>query len=116
GIYRLNPSSGSLTILNHTPSGAFSPIIDSYGRIIFTRWDHLQQDQQQDGVIYLGYEYDPFNYSSEASNATRVGLVRDTFPERRQETTTAYGRVNGFTYNLFTPWQMNQDGTDELTL
>ena len=116
GIYRLDPSSRSLTILNHTPSGAYSPIIDSYGRVIFTRWDHLQHDQQQDGSIDLGYTYEPFNYSSEASNATSVGLVRDTFPERRAQTSTPYGRVAGHRYNLFTPWQMHQDGTEELTL
>ncbi|WP_202840336.1 hypothetical protein [Luteimonas saliphila] len=116
GIFRLNVATGSVALLNHSPSGAFSPTVDSYGRVIFTRWDHLQHDQQQDGSIYLGYTFDPFNYSSEAANATRVGLVRDTFPERRQETTTSYGRVGAHTYNLFTPWQMNQDGTDELTL
>ncbi|GGK08928.1 hypothetical protein [Luteimonas terricola] len=116
GIYRLDPSSGDLTILNHAPSGAYSPTIDSYGRIIFTRWDHLQHDQQQDGSIDLGYTYDPFNYSSEASNATRVGRFRDTFPERRAQTNTPYGRVKAHTYNLFAPWQMRQDGTEELTL
>lgn len=116
GIFRLDPSTGSLTILNHTPSGVFSPTIDSYGRVISTRWDHLQHDQQQDGSIDLGYTFDPFNYSGEASNATRLGLFRDTFPERRQQSTTPYGRVTGHTYNLFTPWQMMQDGTHELTL
>lgn len=116
GIYRLDPSSDSLTILNHVPSGAFSPIIDSYGRVIFTRWDHLQHDQQQDGSIDLGYTFDPFNYASEASNATSVGLVRDTFPERRAQTSTPYGQVSAHTYNLFTPWQMHQDGSEELTL
>ena len=45
GIWRLDPASGALRILNHTPSGAFTPILDSYGRVLFTRWDHLQQDQ-----------------------------------------------------------------------
>ncbi|MGJ4729195.1 hypothetical protein [Luteimonas sp. SDU101] len=116
GIFRLQVGIGQVSLLNHVPSGAFSPTIDSYGRVIFTRWDHLQHDQQQDGSIYLGYTFDPFNYSSEAANATRVGLVRDTFPERRQQSTSPYGRVTNHTFNLFTPWQMNQDGTDELTL
>ena len=116
GIFRLEVATGRVRLLNHVPSGAFSPTIDSYGRVIYTRWDHLQHDQQQDGSIDLGYTYDPFNYSSEAANATRVGLVRDTFPERRQQSTSPYGRVTNHTYNLFTPWQMNQDGTDELTL
>ena len=116
GIFKLEVATGRVSLLNHVPSGAFSPTIDSYGRVIFTRWDHLQHDQQQDGSIYLGYTFDPFNFSSEAANATRIGLVRDTFPERRQESTSPYGRVGGHTYNLFAPWQMNQDGTDELTL
>ena len=116
GIYRLEVASGRVRLLNHAPSGAFGPMIDSYGRVIYTRWDHLQQDQQQDGSIYSGYNFDPFNYSSEAANATRVGLVRDTFPERRQQSDSPYGRVTNHTYNLFTPWQMNQDGTEELTL
>ena len=116
GIYKLKPSTGALTILNHAPSGAYSPTIDSFGRIVFTRWDHMQQDQQQDGSIDLGYNYDPFNYSSESTGATRTGRFRDTFPERRAQTTTPYGRVKGHTYNLFTPWQMRQDGTEELTL
>src|SRR5690606_15987799 len=40
----------------------------------------------------------------------------EIFPESRSNMSTPYGDVNGFTYNLFTPWQMNQDGTDELTL
>jgi hypothetical protein len=116
GIFRLEAATGRVRLLNHMPSGAFSPTIDSYGRVIYTRWDHLQHDQQQDGSIYQGYTFDPFNFSSEAANATRVGLVRDTFPERRQQSDSPYGRVTNHTYNLFAPWQMNQDGTDELTL
>ena len=42
-------TSGQLSILDHCPSGNFNPIIDSYGRVIFTRWDHLQRDQQNVG-------------------------------------------------------------------
>ncbi len=121
GIFRLDPATGSVTILNHTPSGAYSPTIDSYGRVIFTRWDHLQRDQQQDGALTLGYNYNPFNYASEAANATSVGLVADTFPEQRPllntpNSNSPYGQVTGYTSNLFTPWEMNQDGTAELTL
>jgi len=112
GIFRLDPSTGDLTILNHAPSGAYSPTIDSYGRVIFTRWDHLQRDQQQDA----GYGLGPFNYASEASNAASIGRTEETFPESRLGSSTPYGSVNGYTSNLFTPWQMNQDGTGELTL
>jgi hypothetical protein len=111
GIYSLVPASGKLSLLNHTPSGAFSPIIDSFGRVIFTRWDHLQRDQQADAGTYGAT-----NYASEAAGAAKLGTPTETFPESRLGMSSAYGPVGGFTFNLFTPWQMNQDGTDELTL
>ena len=111
GIFSLDPSSGELQVLNHSPSGAFSPTIDSHGRVVFTRWDHLQRDQQN----YSAFR--PVTYANEASNAPRLANNDESFPEPRERSSTdAYGQVNGFTYNLFTPWQMNQDGTDELTL
>lgn len=110
GIYSLNTSSGELKLLNHTPSGAFTPIIDSFGRLIFTRWDHLQRDQQAEGDTYQ-----PKNYASELANAEKL-QQSETFPESRNGMSSAYGPVTGFTTNLFTPWQMNQDGTGELTL
>lgn len=111
GIYSLNPSSGALTILNHTPSGAFTPIIDSFGRVIFTRWDHLQRDQQAEGGSFGAHDY-----ASETKGAAKLSLQPETFPESRTGMTSAFGPVAAFTYNLFTPWQMNQDGTEELTL
>jgi hypothetical protein len=111
GIYSLNPSTGALAILNHTPSGAFTPIIDSFGRVIFTRWDHLQRDQQADGGTYGAH-----NYASEAASAAKLSLQPEVFPESRLGMNSTFGNVAGFTYNLFTPWQMNQDGTEELTL
>lgn len=111
GIFSLDPSSGELWVLNHSPSGAFSPTIDSHGRVVFTRWDHLQRDQQN----YSAFR--PVTYANEASNAPRLANNDESFPEPRERSSTdAYGQVNGFTYNLFTPWQMNQDGTDELSL
>ena len=48
GLWSLDPASGDLRLLDHAPSGDFSPIVDSFGRVIFTRWDHLQRDQQAD--------------------------------------------------------------------
>ncbi|CAN7262191.1 hypothetical protein LJR168_001183 [Pseudoxanthomonas sp. LjRoot168] len=111
GIWQLDPSNGQVRLLNHAPSGAFSPSIDRYGRVIFIRWDHLQRDQQADAGTYGAYDV-----ASEASGAASIGLQPETFPESRSGMSSAYGQVNGFTYNLFTPWQMNQDGTEELTL
>lgn len=111
GIYSLDPASGKLALLNHTPSGAFSPIIDSFGRVIFIRWDHLQRDQQADAGTN-----NATNFASEAAGAADLGVQTETFPESRLGMDSAYGPVGGFTFNLFTPWQMNQDGTEELTL
>jgi len=111
GIYSLNPTTGALAILNHTPSGAFTPIIDSYGRVIFTRWDHLQRDQQAEGGSFGAHDY-----ASEIKGAAKLSLQPETFPESRTGMNSAFGPVAAFTYNLFTPWQMNQDGTEELTL
>ena len=114
GLWRLDKTTGKLKILNHTPSGLFSPFIDSFGRVIFTRWDHLQRDQQNDGAPGNGYV--PQIFSSEAPNATTVANV-EVFPESRLgQTSAAYGPVAGHTFNLFQPWEMNQDGTSELTL
>src|SRR5690606_29804241 len=111
GIFSLDPTSGELQVLNHSPSRAFAHTIDRHCRLVFTRWHHLQRDQQ----TYSAFR--PVTYANEASNAPRLANNDESFPEPRERSSTdAYGQVNGFTYNLFTPWQMNQDGTDELSL
>ena len=45
GLWSLNPADGDLFLMDHSPSGSFDPSIDSFGRVIFTRWDHLVQDR-----------------------------------------------------------------------
>ncbi len=120
GIWSLNPSTADLRLLNHSPSGAFSPTIDSFGRVIFTRWDHLQQDQQADadraapGAPPNG----SFNYADESVGAAALLNNRnEVYPETRADSVSAaFGPVNGYTSNFFTPWQINEDGTDEETL
>lgn len=118
GLWRIERPSGKLKILNHTPSGLFSPSIDSFGRIIFTRWDHLQRDQQADGSPGNGYV--PQMFASEAAGAAIIppnATHNEIFPESRLgQTSPTNGPVMPFTFNLFQPWEMNQDGTSELTL
>jgi hypothetical protein len=121
GIWSLDPASGRLRILNHTPSGAFSPFVDSYGRIVFVRWDHLQQDQlaqrdrdaQGNGVAL---PFKSFNYAGEAANAPALATRAEAFPESRTGESGPYGAVSAFTTNFFTAWQMEQDGSGEETL
>lgn len=111
GLWKLNPSNGALEILDHAPSGDFNPIIDSFGRVVFTRWDHLQRDQQN-----IGASMGAYNYVSETSTQATSSNA-EVFPEPRsaidpdRDTT-----VNLFTINQFIPWAMNQDGTDLETL
>jgi hypothetical protein len=118
GLWSLDPASGDLIMLNHTPSGAFSPLVDSFGRVLFTRWDHLQRDQQADSDaedIAKGQlpGYKTFNFSDET--ATAMVLLNDRteiFPEPR----IAAGNLMAHTFNQFFPWQIHEDGTEEETL
>ncbi len=120
GIWSLNPAvQGDLRLLNHTPSGAFSPSIDSFGRVVFIRWDHLQQDQQADAdrAAPANPPNGSFTYADESAGALATTLRTDMFPETRADTPSGvFGPVNGYTNNLFTPWQINEDGTKEETL
>ena len=117
GIWSLNASTGDLRILSHSVSGAFSPTIDSFGRVVYIRWDHLQQDQQADvDRAKVARRFGSFNFSDESASALKLTLTPEVFPETRAPSNTPYGPVNGYTYNLFSPWQINEDGTDEEAL
>lgn len=132
GVWKLDPQSGALELLNHTPSGAFSVSVDSFGRVIFTRWDHLVRDQQaDDDNICSCDQFGTFNYASEADGAPSTGNNDELFPEPRQQwidyvnsQMPGYtGELNGWAsylvgseINHFFPWMMNQDGSAEETL
>jgi hypothetical protein len=120
GIWSLQPQTGNLALLNHAVSGAFTPSIDSFGRVVFTRWDHLQQDQQADAdrASPGNPTYGSFLYASEAAAAQRLPLQSEVFPEARSDADpqNVANQVNGHTFNLFMPWQINEDGSAEETL
>jgi hypothetical protein len=132
GIWSLDPGSGELAMLDHTPSGAFSPSIDSFGRVVFTRWDHLVRDQQADDDNICQCEgFGTFNYTSEAADAVSTGNNDEVFPEPR---TQWIGHVDslmpgyagdlagwaehlvGSDTNHFFPWTLEQNGQNEETL
>jgi hypothetical protein len=112
GLWKLDQ--GQVTLLQHAPSGSFTPFIDSYGRLVFTRWDHLQRDQQASPNNING----AFNYSSELPDAQAIASVAEVFPEPRPAETALLEGTNleGHRINHFFPWQLNQDGTEEETL
>ncbi|MFZ6820080.1 hypothetical protein [Undibacterium sp. Ji22W] len=121
GIWKLTPPTGALQLLSHTPSGAFNPLIDHFGRVIFTRWDHLQQDQLADrdrdaehNKVALPFQ--SFNFVDETAHAVKLPHRQEVFPESRIGSVNSYGDVNAFRSNFFTIWQIDQDGANEETV
>jgi len=110
GLWRLDPASGALTLLENTPSGSFGPFIDSFGRLVFSRWDHLNQDLNNDPATSPPTGITPFDYASEAAAAASASAT-DLYPEPIHS--TAGSNLNGFEINQFFPWTVNQDGSGE---
>ena len=132
GLWVLDPAdAASLQLLHHAPSGAFSPTVDSAGRVIFTNWDHLSRDSQ---AVTDSRPADPAysetfaqtqngsgNFADEAPGAafTQVTAMApetwDIFPEPRnfdrKTLATLYPNLNGNAFNLFLPWMIRLDGT-----
>jgi hypothetical protein len=109
GVWKLDAATGRLSLMQHSPSGSFHPFVDRYGRVVFTRWDHLQRDQQGDGMTN---PYGAFDFASEAADAARLPERVEVFPEPRLDA----GNTVGLRFNHFMPWMMRADGTGEETL
>jgi hypothetical protein len=122
GLWVLDPATGRLDLLDHAPSGDFKPTVDSFGRVIFTRWDHLQRDQQADADHQAQQSgqtppYGTFNWSSERPGSVPLATRAEVFPEPRpSRTDILLPHEQGHTINHFFPWMMNQDGTGLETL
>ena len=121
GIWSLDPASGDLFLVQHSPSGSFSPQVDSFGRVVYIRWDHLQRDQQADAdsrASDVYGTYGTFNYADESAGAARLSTRAGVFPEHRSARTDplAGTKVVGHTFNDFFPWMVAEDGTEEETL
>lgn len=125
GLWSLEPATGDLRLLNHAPSGDFTPIVDSFGRLIFTQWDHMQRDQQADAddddslgdnqCNDAGNRYGTFNYGDETAGAAyTLGVRGELFPEPRacRQDLLAGTNLQGHDFNQFFPWMINQDGTE----
>jgi hypothetical protein len=116
GLWSLAPATGDLFMMNHTPSGAFTPLVDSFGRVVFTRWDHLVQDRNATDDRLGRATNGTFNYTDESANSPWNPLDRaEIFPEPRTYDTTnnAAQHVNGIAFNSFFPWTIFEDGSGE---
>lgn len=119
GIWRLDPVNGALTILDHAPSGDFHPAVDSFGRVVFSRWDHLQSDQQA-GNNPDGSDrgFGAFNYRDEGTSGGRTASHEESFPELQDPASQQAKNplVERHLMNLFLPWTIHEDGTNAETL
>ncbi|MEM8933390.1 MAG: hypothetical protein AAGE94_19525 [Acidobacteriota bacterium] len=108
GLWAMARSNGALQLLDHAPSGDFTPIVDSFGRIVFSRWDHLQTDQQA-----LNPGWGAFDHVDEEPGASTVAAT-DVFPEPR------FGPegdgLRDHRFNHFFPWMIHPDGSELETL
>ncbi|MBC7609464.1 MAG: hypothetical protein H7228_07800 [Polaromonas sp.] len=133
GIWKLNPVSAALKMIQHSPSGAFDLHLDSFGRVIFTKWDHLKRDQQADLDRYSGGNYRPYDVVDESAGATKIfsprfdgggypiadakGVLYDQFPEARNANDpTRDPNEPLHDFNQFMMWQVNEDGSEEETM
>jgi hypothetical protein len=110
GLWRLDRGSGVVSLLAQHPSGSFSPFVDSAGRIILSRWDHLQRDIFAERANRV---------ASEAPGAPLVAF-REHFPEPLPEAPelpdfahAIYGDTVGFNFKHFFLWQLQADGSGE---
>lgn len=104
GLWELDRANRTTTLLEHSPSGSFNPFVDSFGRIVFSRWDHLQRDEVAGSLAAR-------DFVSEDAGAETIPW-QDLFPEA----SNGSGNMFGHTFDLFLPWTINQDGTDLLTM
>lgn len=119
GIWSMDPLLGDRFLLTPSASGDFSLSIDSFGRVIFTRWDHLQRDQQADADNGGGGSvYGTFNWSDESATAQALSSNSEVFPEPRSNSPDLdpFGNVIGHSLNQFFPWMIREDGTELETL
>lgn len=110
GLWSLDPVTGDLSLMNHSPSGVFTPFVDTFGRVVFTRWDHLQRDQQAEAD---GNPFGNFDWASEEADAATSEPL-DIFPEPRLDEPGS--TINGHRLNHFFPWMIHPDGREEETL
>lgn len=122
GMWELDPDPANakpLSLVHHTPSGMFNPTIDSAGRVIFSQWDHLDDDQQE----HSEKRSDLWNFVDEGVDATKrrftdpANTVKSVFPEFNPSRSAGGEDGHGtHVMKVFLPWQINQDGTGTETL
>lgn len=128
GLWRLDRANGNaLKQIVHAPSGAFTPFIDSAGRVLFVQWDHLSRDvaatYDRPANTALGESWTQTTngngtFDTEGPGGVfTLGTVNNyatynTYPEPRNfdKTALAGTNLNGNAFNQFFPWECREDG------
>lgn len=133
GIWKINLKEKVVSMIQHAPSGSFDLYVDSFGRILFTKWDHLKRDQQADADRYDEGTFKAFDFPNENPDAKQTnfpefdengklladknGVLYELFPEARSikdPTKDPNESINNL--NQFFIWQINEDGSEEETI
>ncbi len=116
GLWSFDPVTGDLFQMEHSPSGSFNPIVDSFGRVLFVRWDHLVQDRNATDDRMGRATNGTFDFFSETNTSFDIThRLIETFPEPRtyDSNQLAIAKVQGSAFNSFLPWMINEDGTSQ---
>lgn len=132
GIFKLNPATGEVIHLTHSPSGDFDIHLARDGRIISTRWEHLKRDQQADSHRAGEVPWAPVNFESEAETAEILkgpamlngkpfadadGTPYEVFPEALSEDDpTRDPNEPLHDFNEFLPWEITENGERHQTM
>lgn len=132
GIFKLNPTTGDVIHLTHSPSGDFDIHLASDGRIISTRWEHLKRDQQADAHRAGLVQWAPVNFESENEAAEIInapseidgkphadpdGTPYEVFPEAlAAEDPTRDPNEPLHDFNEFLPWEITENGERHQTM
>jgi hypothetical protein len=145
GLWRLDRTQSPAEVkqIIHSPSGSFTPFVDSTGRVMFVQWDHLSRDvfASYDREV-IGTTPQSFNghgtFDSETGSNFTLGTAGtiatsnyttfNFFPEPRNfdvPALTALGTFvqggntvpifNGIAINHFFPWECREDGSSHET-
>jgi hypothetical protein len=133
GIWKIDLNAKKVSMIQHAPSGSFDLYVDSFGRILFTKWDHLKRDQQADADRYDSGKYKAFDFPNENPDAKQTafpefdengkliadknGVLYELFPEAlsiKDPTKDPNESINNL--NQFFVWQINEDGSEEETI
>ena len=77
GLWSLDPATGDLRAPRSRAVGRLQADVDSFGRVVFTRWDHLQRDQQADATTTM-------SVARQAADLRHVQLVERARRRRRR--------------------------------